>query len=558
MPERAGPRRVASLPLPGDTAAVSPGQATAERIRQGFAALDAGNLAAAAACARELLARDSQFAPAHFLVALTALQAGERKVAFDALAATTRLDPTHDAAWAHLARLWLGEGAVDEAATAIDRAVQYDRGNPMVHDLIGTVKSLLGQYQDARSWYERAVQERPGQVPFLQNLANNQVYLGELATAEATFHRILAIEPDNAQTHWSLAGARTARDDAHIRVMRKVLAAGATKPGGLHPRAMAFLQYAIGKECEDLQRWEDAWIAFAAGAAARRSTVAYDEALEEQTFATLSAAFAPGWNQQRPGYADDGPAPVFIIGQPRTGTTLIERILAAHPAVHAAGELQHFHLALRRLTAITDPRRFTPALFEQARHLDPAVIGRTYLDSVRRLRGGGTVFLDKLPQNYLHVPLILAALPRARIIHLTRDPMDACFASFKQLFADAYLHSYTLGEMARHYVRYHRLMATWRAGFPDGFLDIAYEDAVANVEATARRMLQWIGLPWNDACIRFHHQSGAVATASAAQVREPAHARSVGRWKRYAHHLEPMRETLEDAGVIPRSAEISG
>ena len=537
---------------------MKPSRTAPERLRQGFAALDAGDLAPAAACARDVLALDSRLAAAHFLVGLTALQAGDRKVAFDALVSTTRLDPRHDAAWAHLARLWLGEGAVDEAANALGKAVGCDRGNPQVHDLIGTVQSLLGRYQEAREWYERACGARPDHVPFLQNLGNNQVYLGDLGAAEATFAAILRLDPGNAQTHWALSGVHTARDDSHIHVMRAVLASGSSQPQGLHPRASAFLHYAIGKESEDLCRWDDAWHAFAEGAAVRRTTVAFDEALEVQTFATLAGTFGPGWNRDRPGYADDGPAPVFIVGQPRTGTTLIERILAAHPAVHAAGELQHFHLAMRRLGAVTDPRRFTPALFERARDLDPALLGRTYLDSIQRLRGAGDVFLDKLPQNYLNIPLILAALPRAKIIHLTRDPVDACFAGFKQLFADAYLHSYTLEEMARHFIRYHQLMARWRANFPGRFLDVAYEDTVADVETSARRMLDWIGLPWNASCIHFHRQEGAVATASAAQVREPAHGRSVGRWKMYGRHLEPMRKLLGQAGVIPAPVEISG
>lgn len=515
-------------------------------LRRGFSALESSRLQAAASIARSVLAREPKLAAAHFLVGLAAFRAGERKTAFEALAITIQLEPSHDAAHAHLARLWLGEGETDQAADAVEKAIAHYRGDAGVADFIGTVQALLGDWHGADRWLNRAVQKNPDHTPFLQNLANNQLILGDIEAAKQTWLRVLTLDPAHAQAHWAFAATRTASDDRHIRVMQRLL-----QTPERNPRASAFLHYAIGKEYEDLENWDEAFKAFASGAAARRTTVVFDEALEESMFAALAGSYGPDWNHGRPGYtpAPDAPRPVFIVGQPRTGTTLIERILAAHPDVHAAGELQHFHLALRKLTRQNDPRRFTPGLFESARLLNPEAIGRTYLQATRRLQGARAVFLDKLPQNYLSIPLIRAALPNARIIHLTRQPMDACFASFKQLFADAYLHSYSLDEMARHHVRYRRLMATWRESFPTAFLDIAYEDAARDVEGTARRILEWIGLPWNDACMRFHEQAGAVATASAAQVRQPAHLKSVGRWQRYQRQLAPMQSILAAAGL---------
>ncbi|WP_276205931.1 sulfotransferase family protein [Halioglobus japonicus] len=154
-----------------------------------------------------------------------------------------------------------------------------------------------------------------------------------------------------------------------------------------------------------------------------------------------------------------------------------------------------------------------------------------------------------MPQNYLMIPLILKALPNARIVHLVRDPMDACFASFKQLFADAYLHSYEQREMARHHARYRKLMACWRERFPGRFLDISYEDTARDLEPNARALIEFLGLPWEDACLQFHEQTGAVTTASAVQVREPAHTRSIGRWRRYEAQLAPMQDELARANV---------
>jgi len=181
--------------------------------------------------------------------------------------------------------------------------------------------------------------------------------------------------------------------------------------------------------------------------------------------------------------------------------------------------------------------------------LEPGKIGGMYLQTSSKMRGDTPRFVDKLPQNYLLLPLILKALPNAKIIHLVRDPMDACFASFKQLFADAYLHSYQQQEMARHHARYLRLMQVWRERFPGRFFDISYEETARDLEPNARALIDYLELPWEDACLDFHQQEGPVSTASAVQVREPAHTRSIGRWRRYEKQLQPMADALEKAGI---------
>jgi hypothetical protein len=262
--------------------------------------------------------------------------------------------------------------------------------------------------------------------------------------------------------------------------------------------------------------------------------------------------FTQAWLQDgRRATPDDatGPAPIFVVGQPRTGTTLVERIISAHSQVQSAGELQQFGLSVRRLVDYRGAERFSPQLLTEAAELDGPTLGRAYLAATARLHGPAARFVDKLPSNFLYLPLILKALPRARIVHVVRGPMDACFSSFKQLFADAYPHSYDQAEMARHFARYHRLMAVWRKRFGEHFIDVRYEDVVSETDTQARRLLEHLALPWEDGCLEFHRQPGAVATASAVQVREPAHTRSVGRWRRYAAELAPMQTVLHEAGI---------
>lgn len=523
-------------------------QATATRsvdqqLKQGFALLNAGQAPAAAKLCQQVLAQHPRLHQAHFLVGLVALEMRERAVALQAFGSVTVLQPKHAAAWAHLAKLYMEEGQVNRADAALKQAEAAQSSDPLVLDLMGMVYTRMGDHGLARASFERAVQGAPDAIPYQLNLANNRVYHGQFAEAQALYEAVLARVPLQAQAHWSLAGARKATDTQHIEQMRELL----EKPK-ITARAQAFLWYAIGKESEDLAHWDDAISAFVNGAAARRTTVAYDEAAEEEMFEALPNLCDAKWlNDGVPGA--QSAAPIFVLGQPRTGTTLIERIITSHSQVTSAGELQQFGLALRRLTQHQDPRRFSKGLFEAARSLNPAAVGEQYLASTQRMRGDTPRFVDKLPVNYLLIPFILKALPNAKIVHLVRDPMDACFASFKQLFADAYLHSYDQAEMARHHARYLRLMARYREQFPGRFFDISYEATARELEPNARALIDYLELPWEEACLSFHQSSATVATASAAQVREPAHTRSIGRWKKYQQQLQPMLQTLRNENV---------
>lgn len=510
-------------------------------LRSGFAALNAGRVQDATACCREVLARNPKLVPGHFLTALVALEAGERKIAFEAFVSVTELEPRHAAAWAHLAKLFMSEGQVNRADQALAEALEHVRQEPVVEDLIGTVYSLMGEYHLAHDWFSKAIDHQPGYPPFMLNYANNLVYRGEAETANQVFRKIIEIQPNSPQAHWSLSGARKAQDEEHILEMQKILR------HKLHPRAQAFYCYAIGKEYEDLENWEAAFRAIDAGARARRSTVEYDEAAEVAMFEYLEREYTP---EKLTSAGHNSDKPIFVLGQPRTGTTLVERIITSHSRVHSAGELQQFSLAIRRLSEYDNPRRFSAELFAAALGLDFARLGQTYIETTRRMQGATPHFVDKLPQNYLMIPLILTALPNARIVHVTRNPMDACFASFKQLFADAYLHSYEQGEMARHHARYRRLMSVWRERFPGRFHDISYEETVRNLEPNVRALLDYLELPWEDACLAFHKQSAAVSTASAVQVRKPAHTRSIGRWRKYQAQLQPMLAELKKAGIV--------
>ena len=512
-------------------------------LADGFAALNRGDLATAGEACKQALAIDQTHVPAHFLVGLVALEGKQRQVAHEAFKSVVKLDRDHAAAWAHLAKLNVGEGRIAAAESALREVRRVQPNDPMVIELTGTVLNSLGEYEAAELFFERAHEMSPQNPSALMNLGNVRVFLGKIDDAVALFKRAIDLEPNSAQCHWGLANSAIAKDDTHIKTMQ-----GLIDSGRQSKRSQGFLHYAIGKENEDLGNWPEAFSAFTQGARARRETVEFNEADETAMFEAIKETYTAQWLANCPAGAED-PAPIFVLGQPRTGTTLIERVITSHSQVYSAGELQQFGLAVRRASRHADPKRFSKELFIAAATVNPAEIGNMYLRSTTKLRDKSPFFVDKLPVNYLNIPLILAALPKAKIIHLVRGPMDACFASFKQLFADAYLHSYDQSEMARHHARYRDLMAHFRQEFPGRIVDISYEDTARDLEPNARKLINALKLDWEDACLNFHESSSGVATASSVQVREPAHTRSIGRWRRYETELLPMMGELTRLGV---------
>ena len=494
-------------------------------------------------CCQELLQLEPELVPAHFLVGLVGLEIKDNQIAFGAFKTVVKLDKDHVAAWAQLADLYMKRGMVNLADHALHHVRRIRTDDPTVLALMGNTLTLMGEHNLAKTVFGRVYTLKPENVEYTYNLANNLVHHGETKTAEALFEDIITKRPNSPQAHWSLSQSRKAENNSHIEAMKEH-----SNNNKNDPSAQAFYYYAIGKEYEDQQNWQEAFEAFAKGAAANKSKREFDEAAEIKTFDYLTEHFTEEWlAESGPGIADA--SPIFVLGQPRTGTTLIERIITSHSEVHSAGELQQFPLAIRRLGNPESSQRFSPELYASGKDLDGRALAVKYLQTTGRMAGKLPRFVDKLPSNYLNIPLILKALPNAKIVHLVRDPMDACFSSYKQLFANAYYHSYDQEKMARHHIRYRKLMQVWGERFPGRFFDISYEETARNLEPNARALIEYLELPWQDECLNFHQQKTAVTTASSVQVREPAHTRSIGRWKKYEQQLQPMLKTLQEYGL---------
>ncbi len=366
----------------------------------------------------------------------------------------------------------------------------------------------------------------------------DQMYIGDVESAQRELESCLRDEPGMPLALWTLAKLRREPGDGIDRVERLQTALAANE-ASKHP-ASPLLLYALFTELDRRDEIEPAWDALEKAMAVRRTSVRYDSNTEQALFDHLGT-LGPG---EGLGHIDDGPRPVFIVGMPRSGTTLLERILGSHADVADAGELNDILWQLRWCADLAGDKFLDLGLARKAESIDWPELGRRYLAHTQWRAGGKTVYTDKMPANFTNIAYILRALPQARIVHMVRDPMDTCFSNLKELFAGAYPHSYDQVEMADHFRRYRMLMAHWHKAFPGRILDVRYGELVEAPDRIAREVLDFCGLPWQDGLTAIENRTGTIATASAAQVREPIHQRYVGQWRRYESHLAPLRERL--------------
>jgi hypothetical protein len=321
----------------------------------------------------------------------------------------------------------------------------------------------------------------------------------------------------------------------------------------LAPDRNVFLYYALGKELEDLERWDEAFRYYKMAGDAAASVAKYDVAADIELIDKVIEVCSAAWlARAAPASAPSVAAspsektPIFIVGLPRTGTTLTERILSSHSQIESVGETLFMQMVLRLEGGIERVERMTPAIIESVARKDMGAIAARYLEAVEYRFGSKPMFIEKYPENFLYLGVIAKAFPAARLVHLRRNAMDTCFAMYKQSY---FRYAYRLDDLAQYYVAYERLARHWRAVLGERLIEVGYEALVADQEGQTRKLLGALGLDFEDACLRFDENPTASATASAVQIRERMHTRSIDRWRHFEKHLEPLRKRLLAAGI---------
>lgn len=399
------------------------------------------------------------------------------------------------------------------------------------------LRRRFGEHAESLAAFDRLVALSPGDAALRFHRARALEFVGRLADAEAEYHACLARDPRYARAAYFLVRLRRqTAGDHHLPLVEAGLQQA--RPGSQQHADFEFARYHV---LEDLGRTDAAWQALATANAGMHAFAAADAAREQagmQHFCEQVAIRPPRVGDVH----DPGPCPVFILGLPRSGTTVLERMLVNHSQIATAGELMDFGRQLLRV-ANSAPVG-DAAFYDRQLALDFAEVGRGYLAQTQWRAGGKPFYIDKRPSNCMVAGLVHAAIPDARIVHVMRDPVDACFGIWRARFGNTYAWSYDFAALATQYRQYRRLMEIWRQQYPGVILDVAYGDLVREPAATLRRVLAHCGLAWEDGCEDLTHNTTPVSTLSSAQVREPLHTRALHRWQPYAAQLEPLRRLL--------------
>lgn len=510
-----------------------------------YAYLDCGDIRRAGPAAEQIVQQFPDYAPGWAAFSEVWLRCGRADLACEPAASACRLAPDSAAVAAQHAKCLVFAGHYRKALETAERALSLQPQDHVTLDTLGNVFSRGGEHQRALEVFRVAFGKAPENTTAMYNLATSLRFFDHKDEAEALLERVLELDPSDFQAlHARSVLRRQTASSNHISELEERLGA---KPDWL---AASHIGYALGKEYDDLGQARQAFAAYRRGAALMRENLSDDLPSALADVDAAVEALADPWHETTPLAGHDSEAPIFVIGLPRTGSTLIERILDGHPEVFAAGELHQFGLEAKRHLGVASVSDAYGRLREDAAALDADKLGLAYLESTRPRTGHTRKFVDKMPRNDLWAALIHRVLPNARFILTRRDPMDTGYALFRTRFHTGYHFTYDLERIGHYLMAHRRLADALRDALPeDALLEVDYEELVRSPESQARRLLDFCGLQWHDEVLDFHDMGGAVVTASSHQVREPFHTRSIGKWRQVAGDLEPLRRVLIDSGI---------
>lgn len=525
------------------------GDALQVRLRDAERALQAREYRRAHELCIGVLLEAPSHADALFLLAMIAVEHGNFAKAAEVIGRALQIDAQRAEYHAQLGRCLVALNRPREALEAAQRALALQPADAPTLDALGVLLSRLGAHTEAVEPLERAVARAPGNAAYCHNLGAALQFVGAFERAAAAYRAALAADPGHYRA-WSALSqvAQPGLSEEELERLEALLPRFAADPD-----AMLHACHALARQCEERGDFARAFALLEQGKRGKRARLGRRPQDDRELFAAAERVGTTGSSAGADSGGEPG-EPIFVVGMPRTGTTLVERIISSHPEVFSAGELTHFAVALKRAARTSGPLVLDAPTLEAATRVDLPALGRAYLESTRPRTGHTRHFVDKMPLNFFYAGIIHRALPGARIVCLRRNPLDACLGNYRQLFATEfpyYAYSYDLLDTGRYYLQFDRLMRRWRELLPaHGFREVQYEAVVADTEREARRLLAFCGLEWHPGCLRFHENAAPVATASSVQVRRPIYSTAVGRWRCYERQLEPLIALLREGGAL--------
>ncbi len=518
----------------------------AQLEKQIWQMMKAGNLEQAAAACDQLNQAFPDYGPGWNTSSRLAISLNEPLIALQAVQRALLLSPGKPE-WLLQKMASLAVYGDLEAANIIADEIAEHKFETAYHaSTCAVTMNRLERYADAERHYLRAVELNPNNPNYRFNLATAQRFLGKLDAATESLNRAIELNPLDCESQLLRSGFRTyTKSENNI----DSLLAALEKIPQEHPGRVQ-LCYALAKELDDLQRYDDSFKRLQQGASERRSKLPYKPNQDLEAMRTIREHFgAEVFASPVAGFVNA--EPIFVIGMPRAGTALVERVLNNHSVVRTVGEPQSFGIEL--VNQCEKVLGATPTNAEQlmsaARKIDFAALGEAYHHSAKPVSGDYAHFVDKLPINFMYAGLIHLALPKAKIILVEREPMDNCYAAFKTLFPGAYPYSYDLDELANYYVAYSQLVDHWRKVLPGVICTVRYEDLVTNAKSTTEDLLEHCDLSFEASCLNFYSDLATATTASAVRLRHEIRANSIGHWRNYRDQLQPVAEILRQGGI---------
>ena len=488
---------------------------------------------------RKILKQDPNHIEAARLLANIAMEHEKYGDAEIFLKRVVKNAPQYPRAWADLVKAQREQGKHKEALESAEILVKLDKGISESYMVRASVEGAAGLHHEAIETYRKALSLSPEKPGALCSMAHHLKTIGKQEDAIAVYRKAIEIKPDHTESYWSMANLKTfSFTDQEINDMEDLLG-----NSDLPDIGRVHIHNALGLEYESRKNYDKAFQNLTSCNALRRKAESYDPVEYETMIDRIIEIMSSKKLQNEPVMSADV-TPIFIVGLPRSGSTLIEQILASHSAVEGTHELHEMSLSMQSIRESSNINKRFPDALEVFRPNEWKMLGREYLDTTKKYRTDKSFFVDKNPNNFTFIGAIKLAIPNAKIINAKRHPLDSCFGSFKQLFASGQPFSYDLVELGEYYMEYERIMTHWKEACEGFVLDVNYEDVVSDLDIQVERILNFCGLPFEESCLRFYETKRAVKTASSEQVRRPIYSSSVNLWRNYEDKLEELIEIL--------------
>ena len=514
---------------------------TKERVATAAQAFARGQTEEAEKICRQVLREHPNEVDAMRLLASIANKLEQRDDAIILLERAVELKPKFAGAWADLAETYTESEKFGEALDAVQRVIKLQPNMPFGHMIRGSILGKKDDHEGAINAFKEALEIEPEHIGSNMGLGNTLKTIGRYDEAVKSYKKCIEAQPLFSEAYWSLANLKTySFDDDEIKNMEKHV-----QSQDLTPASKAFFHIAIANAKEKQMKYGEAWYHFHTGNELRRTSEIYDSVTTQVTHDALIETFDEEFVNSTKGSGCQSDAPIFILGLPRSGSTLIEQILASHSQVEGTRELPDISLLGRRLTKSKPPGIKYPDAVKHMTDEEKTEYGESYLETSKRYRTDKPRFIDKMPNNFAHIGFIKTILPNAKIINAKRHPLDSCVSSFKQLFYKGQSWSYDLFEIGEYYLEYERMMDHWHSLYPGEIYDIQYENIVNNQEDESRALIEYCGLDWEDSCLKFYENKRSVNTASSEQVRQPIYKGAMYAWKNYESEIGALKDILE-------------